>query len=142
MADPRSAVQFNEIAPVFATFKIDNSTIVYSATAVNGSVSVGLSVTLSASDTVALASDGNAIVGKLVSVTKDNFATVQIGGGMTLPGGVSAALTLGKKVVGALGASSAKGYIRETNTGTAAENGLSRGFIINASDTANVVVWL
>lgn len=83
MADPRSAVLFNEIASVFATFKIDNATIVYSVSAVNGSASVGLGVTLSADNTVALAADGNAIVGKLISVTSDLFATVQISGGMT-----------------------------------------------------------
>lgn len=142
MADPRSAVLFNEIASVFATFKIDNATIVYSASAVNGSASVGLGVTLSADNTVALAADGNAIVGKLISVTSDLFATVQISGGMTLPAGVGAALTRGKKIVGALGASSAKGYIRETNTSTAAENGLSRGFIIDASVTTDVVLWI
>lgn len=141
MSDPRLDVSFVEIDPVFLTFKIDNSTITYSATSTNGSASVGLAVTLSAAETVALAADGEAIVGKLISVESDNYATVQVAGGMTLPGGTGASLTLGKKIVGDL-LVAAKGYIREVATGTAAELGVARGMILDAGDTSNVVVWL
>jgi hypothetical protein len=67
---------------------------------------------------------------------------VQIEGGMTLPGGASATLTRGSAIVGALGASSAKGYIRSAASGTAAELIKARGMIFNNADTANVAVFL
>lgn len=142
MADPRNAVSLIGIGYEAETFLIDNSTITYSATVTGGSASVGLAVTFSADDTVALAVDGNAVVGKLVKVESDNKAVVQTGGYLTLPGGSGASLTRGKKIVGALGAASAKGYIREVATGTAAELGVARGFITNAATTTAVVVRL
>lgn len=141
MSDPRADVNFDEINPEFQTFKIDDSTITYSATAANGSSQVGLAVTMASAETVALAADGEAIVGKLISVEADNYCTVQVGGNMTLPGGTSASLTLGKKIVGDL-LVAAKGYIREVNTGTAGELGLARGMILDASVTTAVVVRL
>ena len=142
MADPRLDVKYDDIKPVFVTYKIDNSTITYSAPEVRGSAQRDLVVSLSAAETVELIGDGEAIEGKLISVTKDNFCTVQIGGIMTLPGGSGATLTLGKKIVGDLGAASAEGYIREVNTATAAELGLMRGRIIDAGTTTAVVVHL
>lgn len=142
MADPRNAVSLIGIGYEAETFLIDNSTITYSATVTGGSASVGLAVTFSADDTVALTADGNAVVGKLVKVEADNKAVVQTGGYLTLPGGASASLTRGKKIVGALGAASAKGYIREVATATAAELGVARGFITNAGTTTAVVVRL
>lgn len=142
MADPRAAASFEGLDAEFATFKIDNSTITYSATATNGSSVVGRAVTMSAAKTVALAADGNAVVGKLVAVESDNYATVQTEGFMTLPGGNGASLTLGKKIVGALNASSAPGFIREVATGTAAELGVARGYIVDAGTTTAVVVNL
>lgn len=141
MADPRLDVKYDEIGALFATYKIDNSTITYSATAANGSSQVGLAVTLSAAETVALAADAEPIEGKLISVDSDNYCTVQVGGYMTLPAGTGASLTLGKKIVGDL-LVAAKGYIREVNTGAAAELGLCRGAIVDAGTTTAVVVRL
>jgi hypothetical protein len=125
----------------FATYLIDNSTITYDATKTGGSAQVGLAVTLSAARTVALTADGDAVVGKLVKVEADNKATVQDGGYMTLPSGASASLTRGLKIVGDLD-TAAKGYIREVASGTAAEINKGRGFIVDAADTAAVVVRL
>ncbi len=144
MADPRLSVAYQEIGAVFATFKIDNSTITYSATEDGGAAAtmIGHAVNLSAADTIQLAGDGEAVLGKLISVESDNIATVQIAGGMTLPGGNGASLTLGKKMVGALDALSAKGHIREVATATAAELGLCRGFIVDAGTTTAVEVYL
>ena len=142
MANPRDTVSFVGIDPVYVTFKIDNSTIIYSATANGGSSQIGLAVTFSADDTVALTADGDAVVGKLIMVSPDNKCTVQIEGGMTLPGGASATLTRGSAIVGALGASSAKGYIRSAASGTSAELIKARGMIFNNADTANVAVFL
>lgn len=126
----------------YRTYKIDNSTITYSATVAGGSSQVGLAVTFSAADTVALAADGDAIVGKLILVESDDKANVMTEGTMTLPGGNGATLTLGATIVGALNASSAKGYIRSAASGTAAELVKARGRIENAGTTTAVVVTL
>lgn len=142
MADPRNTVVFDGINAEYTTFLIDDSTITYSATATNGSASVGLAVAFSASKTVETAGDGEEVVGKLISVEKDGYAVVQTGGYMTLPGGNGATLTPGKAIVGALNASSAEGYIREVATGTAAELGRCRGMIVDAGTTTAVAVRL
>lgn len=130
------------IAPVVETFAIDNSTITYSVTETNGSAQVGLAVTFSDNDTVQLVGDGEAVVGKLLKVEADGFCSVQTGGVVTLPGGDSATLTLGTKIVGDLGAASAEGYIRTVATGTATELGVARGQIQNAATSTAVVVLL
>lgn len=142
MADPRNQVRFDEIGAERATFIIDNSTIVYDITKAGGSVSVGLAVTLSGNDTVALAADGDRIVGKLILVESDNKATVQTDGYVELPAGNGATVTRGLAIVGALGASSAKGYIRNAAPGTAAELVRMRGMIQNVADTTAVLVKL
>lgn len=142
MADPRNTVAFEGINAEYVTFLIDNSTITYSATATNGSASVGLAVGFSTHKTIELVGDGEEVVGKLVSVESDGKAVVQTGGYMTLPGGTSATLTPGKKIVGDLGASSAEGYIREVATATAAELGVARGMIVDAGTASATVVRL
>lgn len=141
MSDPRAGTSFEGIGYEAETFAIDNSTITYSATTANGSAQVGLAVTESAAKTVALAADGEMIVGKLIKVESDGYCVVQTGGHVTLPGGTGASLTRGKKIVGAL-LSSAKGYIREVATATAAELGIARGSIVDATTTTAVVVRL
>lgn len=140
MANPRNTVDFEGIAAPsdYLTFKIDNDTITYDADETNGSAQVGLAVKLTADDTVGLTTDASEVVGKLIKVEKDNKATVQVGGCMTLPSGSGASLTLGKKIVGDLDGSD-KGYIREVATGTAAELGVARGMILN-NDTASAVM--
>ena len=142
MANPRLAVDNEEVAAVFASFKIDDSTITYLATEDGGSAQVGLAVHLSAADTVQLVGDGEAVLGKLISVESDGICTVQVGGFMELPGGASATLTLGTAIIGDLGASSAEGYIRSAASATAAELILCRGIITNAGTTTAVVVYL
>lgn len=138
MADPRNDVDFIGIGYRAETFKIDNSTITYSATADNGSAQVGLAVTLSSDKTVALAGDAEFVLGKLISVEPDLKATVQTKGYCTLPGGTSATLTLGEKIVGDL-LSSDKGYIQAVATGTAAQLGHARGAIVD-NDTITAVL--
>lgn len=141
MSDPRATVDFTGIGYRAETFLIDNSTITYSATSANGSASVGLAVTLSSDKTVALVADGEDVLGKLISVDADNMAVVQTKGYCTLPGGTSATLTLGEKIVGDL-LVAAKGYIRVVATGTASELGHARGRIIDNDTTTAVVVDL
>jgi hypothetical protein len=140
MADPRASIRFDEIKPINITYAHDAS-IVYSATAVNGSASVGLAVSLVDDAEVTLAGDGEGIEGKLIKVMDDGFCVVQAGGYMTLPAGTSATLTVGKAIVGDL-LVSAEGYIREVATATAAELGVQRGTIIDSSTTTAVVVRL
>jgi len=143
VADPRATVVLDDVGEFEAyTFLIDNSTITYSSTSADGSASVGLAVKLSAAKTVALAGDGDAVIGKLIQVFADNTATVQVGDVLVLPAGNGASLTLGKKIVGALNASSAAGYIREVATGTAAELGKARGAILDAGTTTAVKVLM
>lgn len=142
MANPRDTVDFTGLHADHATYEIDNSTITYSDTAANGSSQVGLAVTLSGNNTIELVGDGEGVLGKLISVDKQNKGVVQTGGHMTLPGGSGATLTRMKAIVGDLGAASAEGYIREVNTAVAAELGVARGFIQDTADTANVGVRL
>lgn len=141
MADPRATVAIDDLGVERkVTYLIDNNTITYSSSQVNGSASVDLAVTFSAPKTVALAADGESVVGQLEQVFADNTCIVKIGPRLVLPGGNGASLTLGKAIVGALNASSAKGYIREVATATAAELGRCRGIIEDAGTTTAVVV--
>jgi hypothetical protein len=138
MADSRLNVDFQGVDAVYLTFKIDNSTVLYDITKAGGSAQVNLAVKLTTDDTIALTTDGSMVLGKLLSVESDLMATVQVEGGMVLPAGNGASLTIGKKVVGAVDAGSLGGYIREVATATAAELGLERGMIIN-NDTLTAV---
>jgi hypothetical protein len=142
MADPRKTVSFSRIGARDVSYKIDASTITYDATQPNGSAQVGLAVTLSADDTVALTADADFVLGKLLKVEADGYCTVQESGHMELPAGASASITRGKTIVGALQSGSAKGYIREVATGTAAELGKARGFIHNNATSTAVKVYL
>lgn len=139
MSDAR-VIDFEGIDSEYATFQFD-STIVYDKTKTGGAAQVGLAVTLVSAGAVGLTQDGNGVKGKLIQVEPD-VCNVQIEGGMTLPGGTGATLTVGKKIVGALGAASAKGYVREVAVATAAELGLARGEIIDASVTTAVKIML
>lgn len=144
MADPRAVALREGNAGCYETYETDHAagtpTIVFDATKAGGSSQVGLAVTIGAGGIISLTLDGSHVLGKLIKVETDGFANVQIGGYATLPGGASASLTVGKRIVGALGASSAKGYIREVATATAAELGVQNGFIEDATTTTAVLV--
>lgn len=142
MPDPRNVISVESIDANYVTMLTDNSTIVYDVTQIDGAAAttIGFAVTLSTNSTVALAADANGVLGKLIIVESDAKATVQFEGFMRLPGGVSATLTLLSSIVGALGAASAKGYIRSASGSTAAEIIVMRGRIVDASDTTNVQV--
>jgi len=138
MADPRLDVSVDGVDIETMPAKIDGVTITYSATAVGGSAGVGLAVNMSASKTIQLAGDGEPVIGKLLKVESDGIATVQIGGGMTLPGGTGATLTPGSKIMGDL-LVAAKGYI-QTITADAAGAVAGRGMIYDATTTTAVEV--
>lgn len=141
MSDPRKTLSYEGVGFKTATYKADGSTIVWS-NVVGGAdpTMLNKAVSLSGVDgVIQLASDGEAIEGKLLLVEPDGYCTVQVGGFCELPGGASATLTLGVGIVGALGASSEKGYIRIAASGTAAETVKERGRIV-ANDTTTAVV--
>ncbi len=149
MPDPRNTVEYDEIGREVVTYKIDAVTITYDSTKKGGSAQAEasqtggrLAVTLSADDTVALCADGDAIEGGLIAVEADGKCSVQVEGYQKFKGGASATLTRGSKIVGALGASSAKGYIRSAASGTATELVKCRGRVIRNADATAVVVDL
>lgn len=143
MADPRATVAFDDIDYRAETFKVDNVTITYDATKTRGSAVVDRAVRImpGTARTVELVGDGEAILGKLILVDKDNMGVVQTRGYMTLPAGTGASITTNKKIVGDL-LVSAEGYIREVDTSTAAELGMARGRIVDPTTTTAVIVYL
>lgn len=142
MSDPRAANSF-ELGPYphqIATFAHDN-TIVYDADEDDGSAQVGLAVSIESSNVVTLAGSGENVLGKLLSVDADGFCSVQHSGFMTLPGGASATLTAGLKIVGDLGpygGGTDEGYIQAVST----EDTVSRGMILDSSTQTAVKVLL
>lgn len=144
MANPRKTPVRLGVDIVTVPMIADGVTITFDRTLAGGAATTMLNkaLSLSADGTVQLASDGEAIVGKLLGpVEADLRCTVQTGGYCTLPGGSGATLTRGNKIVGALGAASAKGFIR-IPAASAAEAILAKGQIITNADTANVEVNL
>jgi hypothetical protein len=137
--NPRGDVDFTGLSPRRVSYKADGADIVFSQDQPNGSAVAGRAVTMSGPKTVRLAGDGDPVEGKLERVERDGVAVVNTDGFDTLPGGAAAALTPGRKIVGALGAGGARGYVREA-AGADALN--ARGGIVDASDPANVIVRL
>ena len=152
MSDPRKTLQYEGLRDTGGvTFAIDGVTITYSATAEGGSAGYGLAVKLSADKTMALVADGDPILGKLGQVYKDGYCTVYEtpGSYVTLPAGDGATVTAGSRIVGALGAAGAKGYIRNVAATGAAyaeaaadDTQAGRHTIVDASTTTAVVVRL
>lgn len=141
MANPRAVVDYEGIGVRRVTFIADGSTILFDSTKANGSAQVGLAVQMSANNTVALTVDASEVVGRLERVHADGMCVVQTEGGCSLPGGNAATLTAGTKIVGALGAASAPGYIR-TAAANAAEAAVARGEILDSSTATAVKVML
>jgi hypothetical protein len=130
MADPRKIADRSGVGRRTAVYAYD-STITYSDQAPGGSTAVDLAVTLTGAGVVGLADDGDFVLGQLLIVEDDGFCTVQEGGHVKLPRGTGAALTVGGPIVGDL-LGSARGYIRDVNTGEAAELAAGNGRVINA----------
>lgn len=144
MPNPRKVTDKEGVGQIRNTYKIDNSTITFDKTKQYGSAQagVGLAVTLSADDTVALCADADAVIGILELVERDGMCVVTDKGYCKFLKGNGATVTRGTKIVGALGASSAKGYVRSVNTAVAAELGKARGVIEDTSGDPTIVVLL
>lgn len=139
----REQVSHDGIGARYETYNYD-ATVVFDATKAGNSAQTGKSLTLVSAGTVGLAGDGKHIEGKLILVESDGCCNVQTGGKTDLPGGDGATLTVGSKIVGALGPGGAadKGYIRSVAAATLAEVAVADGEIIDASTATAVVVEL
>lgn len=140
MASVRDIVSFQDLYIETATFK-SNGDFSYSNSAPGGTTAAGLAVKLTSDQTVGLTTDASMVLGKLLFMhDTGTFCTVQTGGYCFLPVGNGASVTAGKKIVGALGAASAKGYVREVAAATLAEVAVARGVIVDSSTAANFTV--
>jgi hypothetical protein len=142
MADPRLTDQYDEIQAESVTAIVDGTSLVYDSTKNNGCVGAGLAVKLTAASTVGLTTDASHVNGKLVRVEWDGYCNVQVEGYVKLPGGLTATLTHGSKIVGATGVAAAQGYVRVAAPATLAEVAVARGMIVDNSDPTNCVIRL
>ncbi len=140
--DPRARVSFTGIDYHGTTYKY-GSTITFDATKAGGAAAtmIGKAVSLTTDDTVDLCQDGDHIIGKLQKVEDDGFCSVQDDGVVELPAGASATVTVGAPIVGALGGSSARGYVRAA-AASAAEARDAVGTILNNDVTTALVIDL
>ena len=98
---------------VTTTFQGDGDTIKYDITKPNRSDAVGKAFKINDDGKGELVEDGDEIDGKVISVDDDHkFTAAYMFGGLTLPLGDGETVKRGDKIVGALGASNAKGHIK------------------------------
>lgn len=129
MANPRKIVgPLDGVGYKALTFFVDGVTIAaFDATVADGSTSAGLAVALidGTQNTVELVAAGQEILGRLDHVESDGIAVVQVQGECKLPQGNAVDVVRGDRIVGALGAASARGYIgpADGTSGTTALRG-------------------
>ena len=96
-----------------STFQGDGTTIKYDPTKPNRSDAVGKAYKRNANGTYSLVSDGDEVEGIVIAVTSNNkFTGAYLFGGLLFPIGHGQTVTRDSKIVGALGPSSAKGYVK------------------------------
>ena len=104
---------------VTTTFQGDGTTIKYDITKPNRSDAVGKAFKINSDGKGELVSAGDEIDGKVISVDDDDkFTGAYMFGGLRLPLGNNATVARGDKIVGALGAGSAKGHVTAATTPT------------------------
>ena len=119
-------------------FDIDGSTITYDRTKPNGAEQVGLWCSLSDDMEIQLAADGDELVGKLTKVQANGLGVVDYDAALIkVNPGASVTLVRGRGLVGALGASSARGYVRnpvlaDTEAGRV-ERLIARGTVLSVA---------
>ena len=95
------------------TFQGDGTTIKYDITKPNRSEAVGKAFKINADGNGELVGDGDEIDGKVIAVDDDHkFTGAYMFGGLRLPLGENATVKRGDRLVGALGTSNAKGYVK------------------------------
>ena len=98
---------------VTTTYQGDGDTIKYDATKPNRSDAVGKAYKLNVDGKGELVGDGEEFDGVVTEVDDDHkFTAAYMFGGLRLPLGNGATVARGDKIVGALGAGSAKGYVK------------------------------
>ena len=98
---------------VTTTYQGDGDTIKYDATKPNRSDAVGKAYKLNADGKGELVDDGEEFDGVVTEVDDDHkFTGAYMFGGLRLPLGNGATVVRGDRLVGALGAGSAKGHIK------------------------------
>ena len=126
---------------ITSSFRADNDTITYDKNAENRSTAVGKAFTINADGKAVLVSDGDEIIGKVLAVDDDNVMTgAYICAGLRLPLGSSQKVVRGDKLVGALGANNAKGFVKAL---PAPPNAVATNARVNyqdsdVSDTTNI----
>ena len=138
----RDTVKFKGIQDTPVTYKADGVTIVYDKTKAGGSAAYGLAATISGNGTVALTADGEKVIGKVGVCESDGKVTIHKGF-QELPAGDGATVTAGFPIVGDLGPSSAKGYIRNIVKATLADvvEGIGT-MVVDATTTSKTVVLI
>lgn len=107
---------------VTTTFQGDGDTIKYDITKPGRSDAVGKAFKINADGKGELVADGDEIDGKVLDVDDDDkFTAAYMFGGLRFPIGDSETVGRGDKVVGALGANSAKGYVKAVADASAFE---------------------
>lgn len=105
---------------VTTTFQGDGETIKYDITKPGRSDAVGKAFRINADGKGVLVADGEAIDGKVLEVDDDHkFTGAYLFGGLLLPIGDKQTVTRGDTLVGALGPSNAKGYVKAAGSITA-----------------------
>ena len=98
---------------VTSSFDADGDTIAYDKNTENRSTAVGKAFKINADGKAELVADGDEVIGKVLAVDDDDVMTgAYICGGLRLPVGDSQTVARGDRIVGALGAESAKGYVK------------------------------
>lgn len=144
MANPRKTTFHDGIGYRALTFFADGSTITFDATQPDGSAAAGLAVGFVAGSqhTVELVAADQAIVGRLDHVEGDGTVVVQVEGECKLPQGNAVTVVRGARIVGALGPSSARGYIGPA-VGTSGTTALAgRHLVVDIVPTTAVSVML
>jgi hypothetical protein len=145
MANPRRITgPLDGIGFRAATFLIDGSTITWSATDALGSAVAGRAVGLVAGtqNTVELVAAGQDILGRLDHVESDGACAVQFEGECKLPQGNGVTVVRGDKIVGALGAASARGFIGPGDGTSGATALAGRHTVLDVAVTTAISVML
>ena len=143
MATPRHGGEIILEMAQFDARKTGDGAIPYNSSEKNGSASAGerLAVSLNANMEVSLCGDGDAIVGRLEKVDPQSMATVVVHAiRLRYKGGDGATLTRGGGIVGDLGDSDVRGYVRSP-AATVAESIKSKGTIIDSDGTNPVLMF-
>lgn len=118
----RGDIDFTGIMGEYVTF---DSALTHDSTVAGGHALVDKPVKVDNTGVVA-ATDGSAVLGKLVLVESDGACNVQVAGFMKFAYTGAAAGDLGKRIVG----SATAGEVRAVNSAVAAEMAVARGTIV------------